>query len=553
MILSMEDIRKLCTETSFQRGLEYFRMGNVTDLEQFGNKITATVEGTRDYTVTIRADKKTIKTTCNCPYDWGGYCKHIVATIIALSENYPEIKRNKDKKEKNIKKILNNLSFDELKNFLISELENSPHLRNHFIIYFSGKKSKGKNLNSYKKEINLSYRETNDPNGYVEYGAEVDFSYIHDLADRYTKAENFPEATTIYQALSEVIAENMEKVDDSDGYYGGEFCLAIDYFINCINEAKLCLTEKKKYIDYFFNKYIENDPDYFQEHYNDALSEICILKNDLEYWKKLLKPHLPKSLPNSEQWSEYYQAKELLLTQLYLLDSLNYEKEFYELVKKYYRHEEEFCLSYINRLEKDNECKEAIKIAEESLNLFPEHMLIKIRRFLNRFYKKHSPEKYKQNLINLFIQNRDWNDYERLKEICSKEEWNEKILSIIINNLSKDRDRFSSDLIINIYLKEKIFEKALELVLAKKSLFTLDTYYKDLSVKFPEKYFKVYRDLLIPFADIKMGRSHYREIVNYLIKMKKIKGFEEEFNELVSLLKGKYAKRPAFLDEMKYI
>ncbi|MBA7497384.1 hypothetical protein ES704_00112 [subsurface metagenome] len=58
MILSMKDIRKLCTETSFERGMEYFRMGNVTDLEQFGNKITATVEGTRDYTITIRTDEK---------------------------------------------------------------------------------------------------------------------------------------------------------------------------------------------------------------------------------------------------------------------------------------------------------------------------------------------------------------------------------------------------------------------------------------------------------------------------------------------------------------
>jgi len=44
MILTMEDIKKLCTETSFVRGLEYFQMGNITDLEQFGNKITATVE-----------------------------------------------------------------------------------------------------------------------------------------------------------------------------------------------------------------------------------------------------------------------------------------------------------------------------------------------------------------------------------------------------------------------------------------------------------------------------------------------------------------------------
>ena len=553
MILSMKDIKKLCTETSFVRGLEYFQMGNVTDLEQFGNKITATVEGTRDYTVTIRIDKKTITATCTCPYDWGGYCKHIVATLIALSENYPEIKKDKDKNEKKIKKILNNLSFDELKDFLISELENNPSLRNHFTIYFSGKSSKGKSLNGYKKEINLSYREISDLDGFIKYGTEIDFSYIRDLADRYIKAGTPLEAATIYQALSEVIAENMEDVDDSDGYYGNEFTLTVEDFANCINEAELSHIEKKKYIDYFFGKYIENDPDYFRENYDGALSGICLSKDDLEYWKKLLKPHLPKNLPDSEQWSEYYQARELLLTQLYLLDSLNHEKEFYELVKKYYRQEEEFCLSYIERLEKDNRCKEAIKIAEEGLNLFPEHMLTKIRRFLNRFYKKQSPEKYKQSLIKLFIQNRDWNDYERLKEISSKEEWKEKILSIIINNLPKDRDRFGSDTIIDIYLKEEMFEEALEQVLAKRNLYTLSIYHKRLSKKFPKGYFNTYKELLVPFADSTTGRPHYREIVKYLKQMKKIKGFEEEFSKLVNLLKTKYAKRPAFLDEMKYI
>jgi len=113
MILTLEDIKNLCTETSLVRGLEYFQMGNVTDLEQFGNKITATVEGTSDYKVTIHTDKEGIKASCTCPYDWGGYCKHIVATLIALSENYPDIERNKNKKEKKIRKFLDNLSLYE--------------------------------------------------------------------------------------------------------------------------------------------------------------------------------------------------------------------------------------------------------------------------------------------------------------------------------------------------------------------------------------------------------------------------------------------------------
>lgn len=43
---------------------------------------------------------------------------------------------------------------------------------------------------------------------------------------------------TNYQALSEVIAENMEEVDDSDAYYGDEFIRTIDDFVYYINDEK---------------------------------------------------------------------------------------------------------------------------------------------------------------------------------------------------------------------------------------------------------------------------------------------------------------------------
>lgn len=551
MILTLEDIRKLCTESSFERGIEYFQRGKVTNLEQFENKITAIVNGTNDYKVTIYTDKNTISATCTCPYDWGGYCKHIVATLIALSKNYPKIKRDKGKEEKKIEKILNNLSLSELKDFLRAEFGDNPSLRDHFTIYFSGKGSKERSLYDYKKEINQFYREASDGHNFIKYGTEVDFSSIRDLAERFIKAKNFLEAATIYQALSEVIAENMGNVDDSDGYYGNEFVLAIEDFVYCINRAELNLKEKRKYIKYFFNKYVENDPDYFREYYTYALREICYLKDDLQYWKELLKPHLPKNLPHTNQWSEYYRAKETLEMQLHILDLLDDKEEFYKLIKKYYHQDSEFCLYYINRLEKDGKSKEAVKVAEEGLDLFPTHLTSEIRRFLNKFYKKHSPEKYKQNLINLFIQNRDWNDYEELKTICSAEEWEEKILPIIISTLLNDR--FGRNTIIELYLKEGMFEQALKQVIAQKNLYTLNIYHKYLSKKFPKIYFNAYQELIIPFADIKTGRPHYREIVRYLKQMKKIKGFEEEFNKIVSLLETKYANRPAFLDEMKYI
>lgn len=443
------------------------------------------------------------------------------------------------------------ISVDKLKGFLMIEFEKNPSLRDHFTIYFSGKGSKTRSIHDYKKEISLLYRETPGRHGFIEYGIEVDFSYIRDLADRYIKAGNLLEAATIYQALSEVIAENMEGVDDSDGYYGGEFAQAMEDFVNCINRAKLSYKEKKDYIDYLFGKYVENDPDYFQEHYDYALREICQSRDGLEHWERLLGPHLPKDLPDHSQWYKYYQAKELLGMQLHILDLLDDGKGFYSLIQRYYCKDHEFCLLYASRLEKDGKSKKAIKVAEEGLALFPDHLTKKIRRFLNRFYEKYSPERYKQNLITLFIQDRDWDDYERLKELCSKEEW-KKIFHVIINGFSKDRFG-SKDTIISIYLREEMFEEALKHVLTRRNLFALSMYHKDLSERFPKRYFDAYKELLIPSTDSKMGRTHYREIVKYLKQMKRIKGFEEEFRKLVKLLKTKYANRPAFLDEIEGI
>ena len=377
----------------------------------------------------------------------------------------------------------------------------------------------------------------------------VDFNEYHDLAERFDRAGNTHEAVTIFQALSEVIAENMENVDDSDGYYGGEFVCAIENMTYYINNLELKHEEKKKYIEYFFKKYIENEPDYFQGEYDFALREICDLDGDLQYWEKLLQPYFPEKIPDSSQWSKYYQTNDLVSMKLYILDSLNDKEGYYQLIQKFYKKDHDFCLYYACRLEKDGQHKKAIEIAEEGLTLFGTHLTKEIRNFLDQHYKTDSPEKYKQNLVSLFIENQDWNDYYNLKKVCSEKEWQEIIFPLLINGLSEGHTR--GGIVTDLYLKENMFEQALQRVLSQKSIYSLSFYHRYLAEKYPEKYFYAYLELIIPFADSTMGRTHYRRIVTYLKKMKKIKGFEVEFDKLICSLKTKYSKRPAFLDEMK--
>jgi uncharacterized Zn finger protein len=85
------DVRAGAASQSYQRGAQYYRDGAVSQLARRGNLLTAEVEGSTlpFYQVSITlADAGGIAAAgCTCPYDWGGYCKHIVAVLLSALHN----------------------------------------------------------------------------------------------------------------------------------------------------------------------------------------------------------------------------------------------------------------------------------------------------------------------------------------------------------------------------------------------------------------------------------------------------------------------------------
>ncbi len=79
---------------SYQRGEEYYRSGAVIDLQRRGNSLYAQVEGSDSspYRVNIDFTSSDIESAgCNCAYDVGGWCKHIVATLLTCLHSPTEI------------------------------------------------------------------------------------------------------------------------------------------------------------------------------------------------------------------------------------------------------------------------------------------------------------------------------------------------------------------------------------------------------------------------------------------------------------------------------
>jgi len=89
--LTIELIKASCSQRSFERGEEYYRNGAIVRPNLYVSEedsvviLTAECEGTSDqnYKVSVFLSEDGISNAnCSCPYDWGGYCKHIVALLL---------------------------------------------------------------------------------------------------------------------------------------------------------------------------------------------------------------------------------------------------------------------------------------------------------------------------------------------------------------------------------------------------------------------------------------------------------------------------------------
>ena len=126
--LTEEAIGDLCTESSFERGYEYFNESAVLWVTRRGSQLFGEVQGSEydPYGVCVTFNgAELIAADCTCPYDWGGYCKHIVATLLTcLLDSESVLERPP------LSESLSVLSRDQLQGLVVELSEQFPRLTN---------------------------------------------------------------------------------------------------------------------------------------------------------------------------------------------------------------------------------------------------------------------------------------------------------------------------------------------------------------------------------------------------------------------------------------
>ena len=119
-------IKDYVSDASLERGEDYYRRGAVLDAVIAGPHLFASVRGSgySPYRVCVRLEEERPKTaSCSCPYDWGGYCKHIVAAFLTYARGPNELKTTTSLEE-----TLASLKADELRNLLMGFIERNPRM-----------------------------------------------------------------------------------------------------------------------------------------------------------------------------------------------------------------------------------------------------------------------------------------------------------------------------------------------------------------------------------------------------------------------------------------
>jgi uncharacterized Zn finger protein len=122
--LSEAAIRRQATAESFSRGESYYRGGAVVSLVQRGSVLQAEVEGSQyqRYRVRVTFDEGGVTcATCDCPYDWGGWCKHIVAALLACLRA-PDLLEERP----TLDELLADLDREQLRDLLLHLAANDP-------------------------------------------------------------------------------------------------------------------------------------------------------------------------------------------------------------------------------------------------------------------------------------------------------------------------------------------------------------------------------------------------------------------------------------------
>jgi hypothetical protein len=545
------------------RGLDYFHGGEVGEPEEISaGEYESIVTGSQNYTVRLKVkNNELVEYFCDCPYDGGPVCKHIVAVIFQLQQDAlnfePPVKKTKKKKPAKkrktiadkINEILTAASPDEIIGFIRERAHFDRDFRNAFLLEFT-KYHTDDTKSEYKKKVKAIIKSAAGRHGFIDYySANRLFQEIQHLlysAGKEMESDNFESAFRICTAVLEELTNALDYADDSDGSIGGCIEDAMTLLGEMVSEEH---TEKfgRQFLDYTFDaceKGLFKEWDWHLDLLRIS-SELVDSDDDINKLFALL----------DEAGGRPYRQEQSQFIKYTVLERTQGESA----AEKYL--EENLANSRLRgiAIEKAfnaNNFKKAGKLALDGIKQDAKDKPGLVKNWKEWLIKIARAKNDTENIIKyareLFFDNTGIEDghYELMKSNVSPEDWPDYFEGIV-SELKKSKRWQHEHMLAQILIKEKMWNRLMAIVRKSPSLDMLDNYAKYLAMDYQAEIIKLYAEAVKDYLENNVSRKHYKTACGYLKKIKNYGG-GETVDILVSEFREKYKMRKALLEELRY-
>lgn len=568
MEIQLDRFEEQIDEVILQRGLNYFRKGYVTNVEEIGHgDYEATVEGTDTYTVHLHVERGVVtEYDCDCPYDQGPVCKHIAAVLfylqqdmLYLEEDFPTKKTTKKAKKpsemEQVDKILHLLPHEELKAFVRDYCKKDKQVRGQFLFSYMDLCVGQKEL--YSLQIQALIKSYSDRYGFIEYRDAANLgrsvcSLLDEAAD-WPQRGKTAQAIYLVEATIEKMADVINNTDDSSGEIGSCISTATQMLAD-LAESGLASPLREELYQWAIKQSKSKTLQGWDWHFEIIRIAIDLIQSPQEK-EQLLRILGEMQSYDEDDWN-YQQTLNLRLQIIRKTENEEAAIHFMEanlsnptfrklLIEK--------VLSEKNYPQVEKLANEGIKQDEKSkpglaadwknylltmyLQTGDKEQIIRLARyFLLQHYLRYQPRQFYYDLLKSYIPKEQWVAYMDgiIAEICG-------------NNIYG-----AFQAIAEIYIWEKQWDKLLAWLRQYPNFYHIEQAEPYLKEMYPQELAALYRDTISKYLERNVGREHYQKCCQYIRRMIKL-GARPMATELITQLKTQYRNRRALLEELSKV
>ena len=569
-----ETILTLANGTSYSKGVGYARRGAIQKLVLEGETYRARVQGTLLYDLRIWDQEGDIGTSCTCPFDWGGICKHVVAVMVRLlaMQNSgqavvtvnPPVGLAVDSRA-SLDDLLKSTSHAQLKSFIRQQATEFPKLVSNLHVFAQGTKQTDKTAEDYRLEIaatltatRMRFMNSHGDDQYVDsYYDYTDDDYVilqedlapfRDLAEKYRAQQNLMESAKIQEALIHACGQfllNSSQQDEVEYDYWYEEVFRDGCHMQASNAladwANLMAEiqngqDKLDQIKRFVGLFVPDVYDFGSSGWEDTLRVAIQNQSDAEMAIRLVDART--------QGDDNTCPAGALLHLLGLTGDIN---RFLRVARNAWPQLPHLALPLVKKLKAIGDRKSAIQVAEEAFSMripmsvghfdqpVPRQDLL--RFLIETLDPIREKSKLHRHADTLFFESGALPDYQFLQNLMATQAERQKLRQ-------KMKERCSPNTVAEILNFEECWDELL--AYAQQHVLKLPHYpllLRSLHDRFPAGCFELYHQLVLDYLNRGTGQHLYDGIATFVRQMHSLPGQEDSLGSLMVWIHTNYERR----------